>query len=90
MRYQKEYVVTQRFAATGRCPTLKDAGGMGVRGVIRNGKWGHLEGAAPTQEMALGIWKRVRDPGFSPVSALQQPDPMWKLFGKRVWRCRFF
>lgn len=30
------------------------------------------------EEMALGIWKRMRDPGFSPVSALQQPNPMWK------------
>lgn len=56
VRFQKECVVAQRFPATGKCPVLKAAGGMGVTGVFRNGKWGPLERAAPMEEMALGIY----------------------------------
>lgn len=72
VRYQKECVVAQRFPATGKCPTLKAAGGMGVTGVIRNGKWGSSGKSCTNGGDGPGYiyGKGVRDLGFSLVPAL--------------------
>lgn len=88
VRYQKECVVAQRFPATGKCPTLKAAGGMGVTGVIRNGEWGYSGKSCTNGGSGPGCMygKGVRDLGFSLVPALPSSPSTAQPYVETIWQ----